>query len=98
MHIPKSQPLQIEPGLKIDTNLDRVHQQWVATLDAVRDAIVVVDDDGRITRANRGFAELDELKSGTGHHYNPAVVKALNNVVGALDTFAPTLGSGGKRD
>ena len=37
---------------------DDLHQQWVATLDAVRDAIVVLDRDGTLLRANRRFAEL----------------------------------------
>lgn len=39
-------------------SLDAVHQQWVATLDAMRDAVFVVDYSGRILRANRAFAEL----------------------------------------
>lgn len=39
-------------------DIDLIHQQWVATLDAVRDAIVVLDKNGRIVRANRAFADL----------------------------------------
>lgn len=38
--------------------LEAIHQQWVATLDAVRDAIFVVDSSNRIIRANYAFAKL----------------------------------------
>ena len=38
--------------------LEAIHQQWVATLDALRDAIVVVDAGGQVLRANTRFAEL----------------------------------------
>lgn len=38
--------------------LEAIHQQWVATLDALRDAIVVVDAGGEVLRANVSFAEL----------------------------------------
>ena len=41
-----------------DLTLEQVHQQWVSTLDAIRDAIIVVDSKGRLVRANRAFAEL----------------------------------------
>lgn len=40
------------------TWLEPIHQQWVATLDAIRDAIFVVDPSGRLVRMNRAFAEL----------------------------------------
>jgi len=39
-------------------HLDAIHQQWTATLDASRDSIVVVDDEGRIICANQAFACL----------------------------------------
>ena len=42
-------------------SLEVVHRQWVATLDAIRDAIVVVDDRSFIVRANRVFARLAGL-------------------------------------
>lgn len=38
--------------------LEDIHQQWVATLDAIRDALVVIDTAGLIVRANRAFAQL----------------------------------------
>ncbi|MEO1596023.1 MAG: HD domain-containing phosphohydrolase [Pseudomonadota bacterium] len=37
---------------------DDLHQQWVATLDAVSDAIIVVDSGGLLLRVNRKFSEL----------------------------------------
>lgn len=38
--------------------LDRIHQQWVATLDAIRDPIFVIDREERVARANESFAAL----------------------------------------
>jgi HD-GYP domain-containing protein (c-di-GMP phosphodiesterase class II) len=40
------------------TWLEPIHQQWVATLDAIRDAVLVLDADNRIVRVNKAFAEL----------------------------------------
>lgn len=40
------------------SQIDIVHQQWVATLDAVRFAIVVLDKKNNIVRANQSFARL----------------------------------------
>jgi HD-GYP domain-containing protein (c-di-GMP phosphodiesterase class II) len=50
--------------------LEAIHQQWVATFDAIRDAIVVVDRTGKILRANRCFAELAQrpLRTVVGQH------------------------------
>lgn len=42
--------------------LEAIHQQWVATLDALRDAIVVIDARGQVLRANIRFAELVGLE------------------------------------
>lgn len=39
-------------------SIDIIHQQWVATLDAVRFAIVVLDEKNNIIRANQSFASL----------------------------------------
>jgi len=39
-------------------NLESVHQQWVATLDAIRDAICVVSSSGEIIRINAAFSSL----------------------------------------
>lgn len=39
-------------------SIDAIHQQWVATLDAVRFAIVVLDEKNNVIRANRSFANL----------------------------------------
>jgi len=47
------EPAQSEPAW-----LEVIHQQWVATLDALRDAVVVVDAGGQILRANMRFAKL----------------------------------------
>ncbi len=38
--------------------IDTIHQQWVATLDAIRDSIVVLDDENLVLRANYAFANL----------------------------------------
>ncbi len=40
--------------------LEAIHQQWVATLDAIRDAIIVIDEQGTLLRANRRFCELTQ--------------------------------------
>ena len=42
-------------------SLDRVHQQWVATLDAIRDPIFVIDRNNCVLRANESFAALAGL-------------------------------------
>ncbi|MEO1247088.1 MAG: HD domain-containing phosphohydrolase [Pseudomonadota bacterium] len=47
-----------DPQYPSDAGLELVHQQWVSTLDAIRDAIIVVDPEGRLVRANRSFADL----------------------------------------
>lgn len=39
-------------------NLDQIHQQWVATLDAIRDPIFVIGHDNCVVRANEAFATL----------------------------------------
>ena len=41
-----------------DLNFEGVHQQWVATLDAVRDSICVVDQGHSLLRVNAAFASL----------------------------------------
>lgn len=38
--------------------LEPIHRQWVATLDAIRDAICVIDDSKQLVRVNQSFAEL----------------------------------------
>jgi HD-GYP domain-containing protein (c-di-GMP phosphodiesterase class II) len=38
--------------------LEPIHQQWVATLDAIRDAVLVLDAENRVLRVNKAFAEL----------------------------------------
>jgi HD-GYP domain-containing protein (c-di-GMP phosphodiesterase class II) len=38
--------------------LDIIHQQWVETLDAIRDPIFVLDSNGCVIRANVSFAQL----------------------------------------
>jgi HD-GYP domain-containing protein (c-di-GMP phosphodiesterase class II) len=40
------------------TWLEPIHQQWVATLDAIRDAVLVLDAENRVVRVNKAFAEL----------------------------------------
>lgn len=40
--------------------LEVVHQQWVATLDAIRDSVFVVDSHHKLTRVNLSFAKLAE--------------------------------------
>ena len=61
-----------------DSALEQIHQQWVSTLDAIRDAIVVVDSKGRLVRANRSFAGL--------------VGADVDRIVGSpLETLAPWL-------
>jgi len=45
-----------------DSALEQIHRQWVSTLDAIRDAIIVVDSKGRLVRANRAFADLAGIK------------------------------------
>ena len=47
-------------GVPREPTLDWIHQQWVATLDAIRDPIFVIDTTGRVIRANRSFARLVE--------------------------------------
>ena len=61
-----------------DSALEQVHRQWVSTLDAIRDAIIVVDSKGRLVRANRSFADL----AGVG----------IDKIVASpLETLAPWL-------
>ncbi len=38
--------------------LEAIHQRWVATLDAIRDAVLVLDAENRVVRVNKAFAEL----------------------------------------
>lgn len=38
--------------------LARIHQQWVATLDAIRDPVFVIDSSNTLLRANKAFAAL----------------------------------------
>ena len=62
--------------------LDRIHQQWVATLDAIRDPIFVIDHDDCVVRANESFAALvglsfDELLNHPIDHLLPWLVTAL---------------------
>ncbi len=40
------------------TWLESIHQQWVATLDAIRDAVLVLDAENRVVRVNKAFADL----------------------------------------
>ena len=58
--------MKLHPAAKsveIDSNpIEAIHQQWVATLDAVRFAIVVLDEKNNIIRANQSFANLTETK------------------------------------
>lgn len=49
---------QTTKALQEEHWLETVHQQWVSTLDAIRDAIIVVNSDGRIVRANQSFATM----------------------------------------
>ena len=46
--------------LKADNvaGLDAIHRQWVATLDAIRDAVLVLDAENRVVRVNKAFADL----------------------------------------
>ncbi len=41
--------------------LEAIHQQWVSTLDAIRDAIFVADREGGVVRANQSFADLVDM-------------------------------------
>jgi putative nucleotidyltransferase with HDIG domain len=44
-----------------ETWFEAIHQQWVATLDAIRDAVLVLDSENRIVRSNAAFAKLCEI-------------------------------------
>lgn len=55
--------------------LDRIHQQWVATLDAIRDPIFVIDHDGCVARANESFAAL------VGRSYNELLACPVDDLL-----------------
>jgi HD-GYP domain-containing protein (c-di-GMP phosphodiesterase class II) len=40
--------------------MEPIHRQWVATLDAIRDAVLVLDAENRVVRVNKAFANLCE--------------------------------------
>lgn len=66
--------------------LDRIHQQWVATLDAIRDPIFVVDYEDCIVRANEAFAVL------VGRSYSDLLQCPVQDL---LPWLSPALGASG---
>lgn len=59
--------------------LERIHQQWVATLDAIRDPVFVIGRDNTLLRANQAFAAL------AGEHISRIIGLQLLDVVNWLD-------------
>ncbi|HHN94555.1 MAG TPA: GAF domain-containing protein, partial [Anaerolineae bacterium] len=62
-HADRLQAFADQVGLAIDNaqlfhNVEQGKRDWEATFDAMQDAVVLVDRDYRILRANRAFAEL----------------------------------------
>jgi len=43
---------------KDDSQLEHTHRAWVATLDAIRDCVFVIDTNSRLVRANKAFSQL----------------------------------------
>lgn len=59
-----------EPAGEHSSSIEIIHQQWVATLDAVRFAIVVLDEENNIIRANQSFASLAKTSVEDTIHQN----------------------------
>jgi putative nucleotidyltransferase with HDIG domain len=55
--------------------LEPIHKEWVATLDAIRDCVFVLDADYRLLRINHAFAKL------SGQKYNNFMGQAIGDVL-----------------
>ncbi len=73
------------------SSIDIIHQQWVATLDAVRFAIVVLDGKSNIIRANQSFASLANTSVEDTIHQNvfdllPWLVEAEGRIANVIQS------------